>query len=202
MDPMRRLAAGAALIGVAAAAGGCLPIAATGVAVGALAVLDRRTVGAQTEDTEIEFRAAGRLPDAIKSAAGVAVTSYNRRVLRTGQVSDEASKLEAERVVRQVPGVREVFNELEIGMRVSAATTASDAATTARVKAAFLEQKALSANLVKVVTENGVVYLMGLLTQREAPAYSGVASRVSGVRRVVTLFEFITDEELARINAR
>ncbi|MFM1990807.1 MAG: hypothetical protein RJA99_3764 [Pseudomonadota bacterium] len=202
MVPMRRLALVAALLGSTLAASGCLPLAATGLAVGAMAALDRRTVGAQTEDTEIEIRAANRLPDAIRAARGVSITSYNRRVLLTGQVPDEAAKADAERAVRQVPGVREVFNELELASRVSFSTSANDTAITARVRAGFLEQKALSSNVVKVVTENGVVFLMGLMTQREGPAYATVASRVPGVRRVVTLYEFITDEELARINAR
>jgi osmotically-inducible protein OsmY len=202
MQPLRRLAAGAALIGAAFAAGGCIPLAATGIAVGTLAVLDRRTVGAQTEDTEIEIRVANRMPDAIKGSRGVSVTSYNRRVLLTGQVPDAAAKADAERAAREVPGVREVFNELELTPRVGFSTVANDSAITARVKTGFVEQKSLNANVVKVVTENGVVYLMGLVTQAEGPAYAGVASRMPGVRRVVTLFEFITDEELARINAR
>jgi len=85
---------------------------------------------------------------------------------------------------------------------VTFSTTANDAAITARVKAGFVEQKVLNSNVVKVVTENGVVFLMGLVTQREGPAYAAVASRVPGVRRVVTLFEYISDEELERINAR
>lgn len=202
MHTTRRLAVVATLIGSTLAASGCFPLAATGMAVSAMAALDRRTVGAQTEDTEIELRGAGRMSDAIKGSRGVAITSYNRRVLLTGQVPDEAAKADAERTIRQIPGVREVHNELEMANRVAFSTTANDTAITARVKAGFLEQKALNTNAVKVVTENGVVYLMGLLTEREGPAYASVASRVPGVRRVVTLFEYISDEELARINAR
>jgi osmotically-inducible protein OsmY len=202
MPPMRRLVVVATLLASTLAASGCLPLAATGMAVGTLAVLDRRTLGAQTEDTEIEIRGANRMSDAIKGARGVAITSYNRRVLLSGQVPDDTARADAERAVRQVPGVREVFNELETADRVTFSTTANDAAITARVKAGFVEQKALNANVVKVVTENGVVFLMGLVTQREGPAYAAVASRVPGVRRVVTLFEYISDEELERINAR
>jgi osmotically-inducible protein OsmY len=202
MHPMRRLTVGAALLASAVATSGCLPVAATGMAVGTLAALDRRTVGAQTEDTEIELRGGARMPDAIKGSRGVSITSYNRRVLLTGQVPDATAKADAEAAMKQVPGVREVFNELETASRVTFSTTANDTAITARVKAGFVEQKVLSANAVKVVTENGVVYLMGLVTQREGPAYATVASRVPGVRRVITLFEYITDEELARINAR
>ena len=199
MDRMRRLIVAGTLLASAIGAAGCLPLAATGMAVGTLAALDRRTVGAQTEDTEIELRGMNRMPDAIRGASGVAITSFNRRVLLTGQVPDETAKAEAERTMRQVPGVREVFNELELANRVTFSTTANDTAITARVKAGFIEQRALNSNVVKVVTENGVVYLMGLVTAREGPAYATVASRVPGVRRVVTLFEYITDEELARI---
>jgi osmotically-inducible protein OsmY len=199
---MRRLAVVAAVLASTLAASGCLPIAATGIAVGTMAVLDRRSVGAQTEDTEIEVRGLNRMSDGIKGSKGVSITSFNRRVLLTGQVPDATAKADAERVMRQVPGVREVFNELEIGERVGLSTITNDSAITVKVKAGFVEQTALNSNVVKVVTENGVVYLMGLVTQREGPAYAGVASRVGGVRRVVTLFEYITEEELARINAR
>ena len=202
MQPIRRLVVGAALIAATLGASGCLPLIATGAAVGTLAALDRRTVGAQTEDQEIELRGYNRLPDAIRAAKGVAITSYNRRVLLTGQVPDDTAKADAERTLRAVPGVREVHNELETAHRVTFSTTANDTAITARVKAGFVEQKALDSNAVKVVTENGVVYLMGLVTQREGPGYATVASRVPGVRRVVTLYEYISDEELARIVKR
>lgn len=201
MHPTRRLAVTAALLVSSLPVAGCLPLAATGVAIGTLAVLDRRTLGAQTADTEIELRGAGRMPDAIKGSSGVAITSFNGRVLLTGQVPDATAKADAERAMRQVPGVREVFNELETASRVPFSTSANDTAITARVKAAFVEQRALNSNVVKVVTENGVVYLMGLVTEREGPAYATVASRVSGVRRVVTLFEYLTEEELAKLEA-
>ncbi len=202
MHASRRTALCAVLLASSFVNSACLPIAAGGLTVTAMAALDRRSLGAQTEDTEIEVRINSRMPDAIKGARGVSVTSFNRRVLLTGQVADQATKADAERAAKQVPGVREVYNELEVGFRVSAATVTSDATLTARIKAGFIEQKVLSTHAVKVVTENGVAYLMGLVTQREGPAYAQVASRVSGVKRVVTLFEYITDEELARIQAR
>jgi len=202
MHPKRRLAVVAALVSSAVAAGGCVPLAATGIAVGTLALLDRRTIGAQTEDTEIELRGRARLSETTPSSGRVGVTSYNRWVLLTGQVPDETAKADAERLIRLLPGVRQVFNELETANRVGLSTTANDAAITTRVKAAFLEQKALNVNTVKVVTENATVYLLGLVTQREGPGYATAASRVGGVRRVVTLFEYLSEEELARINAR
>lgn len=201
MHPHRRLFASALALAPIALSG-CAPVVATSMAMGSVVAIDRRSLGTQTDDTEIELRAAGRLPDAIRGARGVSVTSFNRSVLLTGQVPDPAAKAEAERAVRQVNGVKNVFNELEVGPRVSFTTIANDTQLTARVKGAFLEQKALDTNAVKVVTENGVAYLMGLVTQREGPAYATAASRVSGVRRVVTLFDYISDEDLARIRAR
>lgn len=198
----RRLALGLALGAASIGGSGCLPLAATGMAVGTLAALDRRTVGVQASDTEIELRGSSRMSDAIRGSRGVSITSYNGRVLMSGQVPDEKARTDAERAMKQVPNVREVHNELETADRVTFSTTATDSAITARVKAGFVEQKVLSTNAVKVVTENGVVYLMGLVTQREGPAYAMVASRATGVRRVVTLFEYVTDEELAQINAR
>jgi osmotically-inducible protein OsmY len=205
MTLVRRIASFALLVSASLASvivtTGCLPIFAAGVGVAAMAALDRRSVKTQAEDTEIELRGANRLPMAIKGAPGVSVTSFNRRVLLTGQVPSETDKADAERVVRQVAGVTTVYNELQVAPRVDASTTANDAVLTARVKAAFIEQKVLESSAVKVTTSNGVVYLMGLVTAREAPAYATAASRVSGVRRVVTLFEFITDEQLAAIVA-
>lgn len=202
MYPIRRILVAATLLASTFVASGCLPVVATGAAVGTLAALDRRTIGAQTEDTEIELRGYNRLVEGVKGGKGVSLTSFNRRVLMTGQVPDEATKAEAERVVRNLPAVREVYNELELAERATLSSATSDATITARVKAGFIEQKALNSNAVKVVTEGGVVYLMGLITQREGPAYATVASRVPGARRVVTLYEYITDEELARITTR
>jgi osmotically-inducible protein OsmY len=205
MTLVRRIASlallASALLASVIATTGCLPIFAAGIGVAALTALDRRSVKTQADDTEIELRGANRLPMAIKGAPGVSVTSFNRRVLLTGQVPSETDKTDAERVLRQVPGVTGVYNELQVAPRVEVSTAANDASLTARVKAAFIEQKVLDSSAVKVTTSSGVVYLMGLVTAREAPAYATAASRVSGVRRVVTVFEFISDEELAAIKA-
>jgi hypothetical protein len=205
MTHVRRFASGALLTSALLASvlvnTGCLPIFAAGIGVAAMTALDRRSVKTQADDTEIELRGSNRLPMAIKGAPGVSVTSFNRRVLLTGQVPSETDKTDAERAMRQIAGVTGVYNELQVAPRVDISTTANDAALTTRVKAAFVEQKVLDSSAVKVTTSNGVVYLMGLVTAREAPAYATAASRVSGVRRVVTVFEFISDDELAAIKA-
>ena len=198
MKTHARLTFAAALLATVLAAPGCVPLVATGAAVGTLAALDRRTLGAQTEDQEIELRAANRLRGALAQPGGVSVTSYNRKVLLTGQVASEDDKRAAEAAVGALPNVRSVHNELQVLGRPSLATSAADTAITARVKAALLDAQDLHANVIKVVTESGTVYLMGLVSRREAERAAQVASRVAGVQRVVTVFEFITEEEVKR----
>ena len=197
---LRRSLLVAGVLAASLGASGCLPVVATGAAVGTLAALDRRTVGAQTEDQAIELKAAAQIRDRIGS--GVSVTSYNRKVLLTGQVANERDKRTAEAIVADLPNVRSIHNELQIAGVPSMSTSAADAAITARVKAAFFDAPDLQANTIKVVTEAGTVYLMGLVSHREADRAAQVASRVAGVQRVVTVFEFITEEEVARTKAQ
>lgn len=201
----RRLASAAvasALVAATLSLSGCFPLAATGVAVGVLAATDRRTIGTQTEDTGIEVKAASRLREELKNAGGISVTSFNRKVLITGQVIDDTTRQAAERIVAGVENVRSVHNELQVSGRVSLGTTASDATISTRVKAAFVDAKDLQANTVKVVTEAGVVYLMGIVSRAEGDRAAQVASRVSGVTRVVTVFEYASADEIARIERR
>ena len=177
----------------------CVPLAAAGVAAGALATLDRRSFGAQTEDQAIELKAASRLADAVNKTGSVSVTSFNRKVLLTGQVPDEKTRVDAEAVLAKVENVRSVHNELIVASRAALGTTTSDSATTTRVRAMMVEARDLQSNAFKVVTELGTCYLMGMVTRKEADRAAQVASRVGGVNRVVTVFEYLTDDELARI---
>lgn len=198
MKTHARLTFVAALLASVLAAPGCVPLVATGAAVGTLAALDRRTLGAQTEDQEIEIKASNRMREVLKQPGGVSVTSFNRKVLLTGQVASEDDKRSAEAAVAALPNVRSVHNELQVLGRPSLATSAADTAITARVKKALLDAQDLHANVIKVVTESGTVFLMGLVSRREADRAAQVASRVAGVQRVVTVFEFITEEEVKR----
>ncbi len=202
MTPSIRRGALCAALACTFALSGCLPIAATGVAMGAMAVSDRRSIGTQTEDEAIELKARNRLRDEMPAAASIEITSYNRRVLLTGQVPDDAARRQAEAIVNKVDNVSAVYNELQLGFRPSIGTRTSDATTTARVKAALVEAKDVQAHAVKVVTEQGVVYLMGLVTQREGDRAAQVAARVGGVQRVVTVFQYLTEEELSRLGTR
>lgn len=201
MKTHARLTFVAALLASVLAAPGCVPLVATGAAVGTLAALDRRTLGAQTEDQEIEIKASNRMREVLKQPGGVSVTSFNRKVLLTGQVASEDDKRSAEAVVAALPNVRSVHNELQVLGRPSLATSAADTAITARVKKALLDAQDLHANVIKVVTESGTVYLMGLVSRREADRAAQVTSRVAGVQRVVTVFEYITEEQARRTPA-
>lgn len=202
MPMIRRLAG----IGLALAAlqglAGCFPLVAAGAATGVMATLDRRTYGAQTEDQAIEIRASSRFSEEVQRAGRIGVTSYNRKVLLTGQVNDERIKAAAEAAVAGMPNVGSVHNELFVGTPPGIATAASDTTITARVRAALLEARDLQSNAFKVVTESGTVYLMGMVTRREGDRGAQVASRVGGVNRVVTVFEYLSEDELARIERR
>jgi osmotically-inducible protein OsmY len=186
---------------LASSLSGCIGLVLTGAAVGVMAVTDRRTIGAQTEDQGIEFKASDVIRTKINNSGGISVTSFNRKVLVSGQVIDEQTKREAESLISKVDNVKGVFNELAVSNRASFGTNTVDATITTKVKAFFLEASDLSSNVFKVVTESGIVYLMGITTQREGARAAEVASRVSGVSKVVTLFEYVSQEELAKIEA-
>ena len=144
----------------------------------------------RNDDQAIELKALGQVRDMVAQTGGVSITSYNRKVLLTGQVSDEETKSKVEKLVAGLPNVRGVQNELQIAGRVGLGTTTNDTALTARVKAAMIEDRDLNSQTIKVVTEAGVVYLMGMVSRAEGDRAARVASRVSGVMRVVTVFEY------------
>jgi len=199
MSALSRAAVVGSLVGSTLALSGCFPLAATGVVVGAMAANDRRTIGAQTEDTGIEVKAAAQLRQQLPDAGGIGVTSFNRKVLLTGQVLEERLRTEAAAIVGKLDNVRSVHNELQVAGRVSLGTSAADTSITARVKAMLIEARDIQATTIKVVTEAGVVYLMGIVTRAEGDRAAQVASRVAGVQRVVTVFEYVSADELARI---
>ena len=170
---------------------GCVPVVVGGIAAGALAADDRRTLGAQTEDKSILVKAEGRLGEKFGHQANINVASFNRKVLLTGEVPDAAAKTEAGRIAAGVENIASVVNELQIAGASSIGARTNDAVLTAKVKGNFVDTKDLLANAFKVVTEAGVVYLMGLVTREEADRAADVASRTSGVKQVVKVFEYI-----------
>ncbi|MFM7532756.1 MAG: BON domain-containing protein [Rubrivivax sp.] len=194
-----------AALGAAAVAGlgGCAPLLVGGAVVGTtLVAIDRRTSGIQLEDQNIELKGAPRARTAAGGdAAHVNVTSYNRLVLLTGEVPTDAARRAAEQAVAQVENVRSIVNELAVAGTSTLTSRSNDSILTGRVKAAFLDG-AVPAAAVKVVTERGVVHLMGRLTEREGERATQVARRVPGVQKVVRVFEPITEQELAAIQGR
>lgn len=179
---------------------GCFPIVAAGAGGAVMSALDRRTSGTQVEDEGIELRAGSRLREKLGNRANINVTSYNRNVLLTGQVADDATRAEASTILAEVPNVRGVSNETEIAGVSSLTERSNDALITSKVKARILDSQRVSANHVKVVTEMSKVYLMGLLTETEAKAAKEVAASTGGVRKVVAIFEIVTPDEARRMD--
>ncbi len=171
---------------------GCIPVIAGGIAAGALSADDRRTLGAQTEDKSIILKAEGRISERFGNRANVNVTSFNRKVLLTGEVPDVAAKIDAERIAGGVENVASIVNELQVAGVSSIGARTNDAILTGKVKGNFVDDKDVLANAFKVVTEGGVVYLMGLVTREEGDRAAQVAARTSGVKQVVKVFEYIT----------
>lgn len=179
---------------------GCFGAVAVGTGVGVLAYADRRTTETQVTDEGIELRAANRISEKFGSNTHVNVTSYNRTVLLTGEVPDAATKAEVEKIVAAVPNVKAISNELAIAGASSLASRSNDTYLTSKVKARFIDANQFAANHVKVVTEAGVVYLMGLVTQKEANAAVEIARTTGGVQKVVRVFEIISEAEAQRLS--
>lgn len=198
----RIAAAALAVAALGATLSACAPLVVGGAAVTALVAVDRRTSGAQLDDQGIELRASNRLKDELGDAhARYSLSSYNRRVLITGEASSEAVKTKITQIVSGVENVREVINELGVTNSPSFKERASDTLITGRVKASLVDAKDLSASAFKVTTERGTVYLMGRVTQREADRATDIARNTQNVSRVVRVFEIISEQELVNIGA-
>ncbi|WP_062082494.1 BON domain-containing protein [Caballeronia udeis] len=193
------------LSGVALTLQGCplVVIGAMGGAVGGgtLVATDRRTLGAQTEDREIQVKAKSRIGESLPDQAHVSVTVFNRRVLLTGEVPADQWKQKAEEVVRGINNVNSIVNELAIQGASSLSSRTNDAYLESRVKGALVGEKDLRANYYKVVCERGTVYLMGLVTREEGNAGANVAAQVPGVAQVVKVFQYIKPEEAQALSA-
>jgi len=189
----------ATLVALAAATlSGCAALVVGGAAVGtAMLVTDRRTSGVQVEDQAIELKAVTRIREAVGDRGHVNATSYNRVVLLTGEVASEADRTAIEQAVSRIENVRSTVNELAVMGSSSLTARSNDTVLTSKIKASYVDAKDLQSNAIKVVTERGTVFLMGRVTEREAKRASDLARGVSGVQKVVRVFEIVTDAELA-----
>ena len=169
---------------------GCVEMAAVGAGAAVLSHVDRRTTGTQVEDEGIELRASNRIIERYGDKVHFNVTSFNRGVLLTGEVPDAMAQEDIGKIAAGVPGVRGVTNELRVAGIASYSSRANDSGITGKVKARFLDAGRFNAIHVKVVTEAGVVYLLGIVTEKEAADATEVARTTGGVRKVVRVFEY------------
>jgi osmotically-inducible protein OsmY len=180
----------------------CAPLVVGGAVMTGMVVVDRRTTGMQLEDESIELRTAQGMRQNLLDNAHVNVTSYNRQVLLTGEVSTAADKDKANKVAQSQENVKAVANELTVQPVSSLTQRSKDAIISGQIKALFVDAKDLQSNAFKVVTENGVVYLMGRVTSREAQRATDIARSISGVTKVVRVLDIISEEELKRLSAQ
>ncbi|AVS83864.1 BON domain-containing protein [Paracidovorax avenae] len=187
-----------AAVALGTALSACAPLVIGGAAVGTMMAADRRTTGTQVEDETIELRAGNRLRDTFGDRVHVNVTSYNRQVLLTGEVPSQQDKERVEQTVLTVENVRSVVNDLAVMSASSLSQRANDTLITGKVRASLVDAKDIFATAFKVVTERNTVYLMGRVTQREADRATEIARGVNDVRKVVRVFEIVSEQELAR----
>ncbi|MBL8360084.1 MAG: BON domain-containing protein [Rubrivivax sp.] len=181
---------------------GCAPLLFGGAVVGtAMVATDRRTTGTQVEDEAIELKAMARASE-VAPSGHVNVTSYNRMVLITGEVASETDRRAVEQVIGRIENVRSVVNEVAVMGNTSLTARSNDTVLSGKVKASFVDAQDLQANALKVVTERGTVYLMGRVTEREAGRAADVARAVSGVQKVIRVFEIISEAELANLQPK
>jgi osmotically-inducible protein OsmY len=192
----------AACVTLTPALTGCVPVAAVGAGAGALVFADRRPTETYIADEAIETRAANRISEKFGDKVHVNITSYNRAALMTGEVPNEAVRSEIERIVSAVPNVKAITNELLIAGASSFGARSNDSYITSKVKARFVDANKFAANKVKVVTEAGTVYLLGIVTQRESNDAVEIARTTGGVQKVVRVFELISEDEARKLDSR
>jgi osmotically-inducible protein OsmY len=194
MSTLRRLLLAVAL--ALPALHGCMEMMMVGTGVAVATAEDRRSTGSQLEDRGTQLRASNRIDDRFGERAHVNVTVFNRYLLLTGEVPDEATRAEIETLVRGVPNVVGVSNELQIAGQSSTTSRSNDALITSKVKARFADADKFNVFHIKVVTEAAVVYLLGIVTEQEAADAVEIARTTAGVRKVVKMFEYCqpTDE--------
>lgn len=190
------------LTAVVPALQGCFPVAAAGVTAGALAASDRRSFATQAVDEEIELKTDARIREQLGDAVHINITSYNRKVLLTGEATSATFKARVTEIAKGVPNVDGLVDEVQLAGTSSLTARSNDAYITTKVKARFIEANQFAPYHVKVVTEAGVVYLRGLVTDREIKAAIEIARTTGGVRKVVNVTELLSDEQARQLDAK
>ena len=180
---------------------GCAALVVGGAVGTAMVASDRRSTGTQIEDESIELKAVTRIRETVGERGHVNVVSYNRMVLLTGEVASEADRSAIEQTITRIENVRSTVNELAVSGSSSLTARSNDAILTSKVKASYVDAKDLQVNTLKVVTERATVYLLGRVSEREATRAADIARGVSGVQKVVKVFEILTEAELAALGS-
>ncbi len=203
MKPLLRyFALGAVLLATLLSVSACFPLVASGVVMTGFVAVDRRTSGAMLEDQAIEVKTSARIRDALGERVHVNVTSYNRKVLLTGEVPDAQDKERVAEIAKNIDNTSSVWNEVGVTSITTLTERTNYLIAAGRIKADLIDAKDLFSNAYKVVVERGNVYVMGRITAREAKRVASVISGVTGVKKVVLVHETITEDELANLNAK
>lgn len=198
--PARRLLVTLAL--AAPLLGACVPALIVGGAAGtAISYHDRRSTGTQADDETAEWKGRNRLPPGLGERANINFTAFNRRLLVSGEVPDEASREAVGRLAASIEGIQQVHNELRIAPPASLGSRGDDVFISSKVKARLLDTNQVASNHVKPVTEAGVLFLMGIVSEREARAAIAIGRTTAGVHKVVNLFEVLPDDDIRRLDA-
>jgi osmotically-inducible protein OsmY len=191
-----------ALLSTLMSVSACFPLVAGGAVVTGFVVVDRRTSGAIVEDQSIELKIGSRIRDALGERVHISVTSYNRKVLLTGEAPDQQDKERAGEIAKGVDNISSVWNEIGVTSITTLTERTNDLIAAGRIKADLIDAKDLFSNAYKIVVERGTVYVMGRITARESKRVASVISGVTGVKKVVLVHETITEDELANLQAK
>ncbi|WP_316151824.1 BON domain-containing protein [Cupriavidus sp. BIC8F] len=193
--------AAAAVLVCATQLAGCFPVIAGAMGTGVAMATDRRPAATQTVDRGLQLEAENTINSRYSGQARVNVTVFNRKVLLTGEASNDNVKQQIEQYVRGLPNARVVINELEIVNSPGFMTQSQDAYLTSKVKTLMMTAEGVPSNSIKITTEKSVVYLLGVVTAAEGDRATDVARNASGVTKVVKAFDFVNDTERARLDA-
>ena len=177
----------------------CAVVAIGGVTASAAILADRRTPAVQAIDKGIELQAENALAKRFGDSAHINVTSFNQKVLLTGEVKDADIKGEAGAYIKAMKNARSVFNELVIGPNSTFSSRANDSYLESLIKTQMIFTDKLPSNSMAIVAEGGSVYLMGILTQNEADLAKKVTSNTNGVKDVYAYFDIISEQEKIRL---
>ncbi len=199
---LRYFAFGLVLLSTLLSISACFPLVAGSAVVTGFVAVDRRTSGAMLEDQSIELKITSRIRDALGEKVHITVTSYNRKVLLTGEAPDQLDKDRAGEIAKSIDNITSVWNEIGVTSITTLTERTNDLIAAGRIKADLIDAKDLFSNAYKVVVERGNVYVMGRITAREAKRVASVISGVTGVKKVVLVHESITEDELANLQAK